>query len=169
LRQKAELHDTVSKGSKMIIKVLALLPGLAAGCPASHVDAAWHSLTPPAAPVYEWPQHQELPVDPEHLPHDGSGESGMFIGMVSNSTVNVSTYSGAIIGVDSGASGSHALPFVPWLTDGLNIVTDFSELGDPFPPMPLPGFKIHIGPNTTKHLSNPSTVRTRRTHPQHRD
>lgn len=147
-------------------KVLFLLPGLAT-CPTSHAQASWHSLTPPAMPVYVWPERQELP-EKDHPAHgEGSGESRMFVGVATNA-------SGRVV-VDSSASGSafsngtHALDQTTWLPIGLNVVTSRDDLDvEPFLPTTRPIATIQFKPDTTKHLSNPSTTRARRSYTRRR-
>jgi hypothetical protein len=152
------------EGVIMDPKVLLLLPGLAA-CPTMHTHATLHSLTNPATPVHEWPVRQEQPekTDPPH--GEGSGESVIFVGINTNVATNTS---GSVINVDSGASGSHSMPSATWLPNGLDLITSINELSDPFPPAMLPGTMIPIGPERTKHLTNPSTIKSRRSYTRRR-
>lgn len=148
----------------MDTKVLLLLSGIAA-CPTPHTRATLHSLTPPAMPVHEWPVHQERPEKTAPPHGEGSGESVMFVGINTNVATNVS---GSVISVDSGASGSHSMPSATWLPNGLNLVTTINQLADPFPPAMLHETMILIGPDRTKHLTNPSTIKARRSYTRRR-
>ncbi len=143
-------------------KVLFLLPGLVAS-PTKGNQAEWHAVAPLLAmPVYEWPVHPEQPekTDPPH--GEGSGESVMFTGINTNTFTNAS---GRLITVDSGASGSQ-IPYATWLPQGLNLVTDVSELGvEPMPPAALIHTANHIGP---KHFTGPSGIKVRRSYTRRR-
>lgn len=88
----------------------------------------------------------------------------MFVGINSNVATNTS---GRLISVDSGASEWHAVPHVAWLPSGLNLITTIGELVEPFPPT-LPKSTIQTGPDTKKHLANPSTIEARRSYTRRR-
>ncbi len=118
-----------------------------------------HALTAPAAPVYEWPERRE-PLEGDHPGHgEGSDESAMFSGINSNVSNTA-----ARVSVDSGASGVAPYASVGWLPRGLNLVASFDQLfvGEQIPtPSPI-ATNLTVSPNATKHLSNPSTIQTRR-------
>jgi hypothetical protein len=138
-------------------KVLCLLPGLIA--PQHHCSKVptIHAPTAPA-PTYEWPERRD-PLEGDHPGHgEGSDESPMFNGVHSN-------VSPGSVSVDSGASGIGPYTSVGWLPKGLNIVTSFDQLfmSVQMIPTPLPlATNLTVSPNSTKHLSNPSTIQTRR-------
>jgi hypothetical protein len=82
----------------------------------------------------------------------------MFVGISSNVS-NVS----ARVTIDSGASGIGPYMSAGWLPKGLNLVTSFDELeiGERVP-APLPYATNLISPNASKHLTNRTTIQTRR-------
>ncbi|HXM11530.1 MAG TPA: hypothetical protein VN946_16390 [Terriglobales bacterium] len=141
-------------------KVLCLLPGLVA--PQHHGSTmpmpAIHALTAPATPLYEWPVRRE-PLEGDHPGHgEGSDESEMFVGINSNLSNTAS------VTVDSSASGVGPYTSVGWLPRGLNLVTSFDQffIGERVP-TPLPfATNLNVSPNATRHMNNPSTIKTRR-------
>jgi len=139
-------------------KVLCLLPGLVAP---QHHDSkmpTMHAMTAPATPAYEWPERRE-PLEGEHPGHgEGSDESAMFVGINSNVSNRAS------VTVDSSASGASPYTSVCWLPRGLNLITSFDQLvGGKRLPMPWPfATNLNVSPNSTRHLNNPSTIKTRR-------
>jgi hypothetical protein len=140
----------------MDVKVLFLLPGLVAP---QHHDSkmTMHALTVPAAPINGWPERRE-PLEGDHPGHgEGSDESVMFTGLnVSNTTASVR--------VDSGASGLSPYTSVGWLPRGSNLVMSFDQFVVVEPlPTPMPSeTSLNVSPNATRHLNNPSTIKTRR-------
>ena len=141
----------------MDVKIFCLLPVLVAP---QHHDSkmTMHALKAPAAPINGWPERRE-PLEGDHPGHgEGSDESVMFTGLnVSNTTASVS--------VDSGASGLSPYISVGWLPRGSNLVASSDQLPVLTEPVPMPlSFEtsLNVSPNATKHLSNPSTIKTRR-------
>lgn len=142
--------------------VLLVSLGLA-HCAAPHADcpqeahATWRAVKSPGAPTYEWPESTERPekTDP---PHGEDSESVMFVGLHSNVSNTASVM------VDSGVSGVQPLPPAMWLPNGLNIVTTALELVEPFPPEMPSSVETLIRSDTTKHLTNPSTIKQRRSY-----
>jgi hypothetical protein len=140
-------------------KVLCLLPGLVA--PQQHASKmpTMHALTAPATPVYEWWPERREPLEGDHPAHgEGSDESVMFNGINSNVSNTAS------VSVDSGASGVRPYSSVGWLTRGFILVPSFDQLfvGERLgTPSPF-ATNLIISPNATRHLSNPSTIQTRR-------
>jgi hypothetical protein len=140
-------------------KALLLLPGLVAPQHHGASRAMTHSLTAPATPVYEWPEREREPLEGDHPGHgEGSDESWMFVGINSNVSNT------ARVTVDSGALGVSPYTAGGWLQKGLNLVASFGELeAGESTPEPLPyATNLSVSPNGSKHLNNPSTIRTRR-------
>jgi hypothetical protein len=158
-------------------KTLLLLPGLVGCHQQPHCETLTVQVGPAAttptvqtwrglAPVYEWPERREPMEGGDHPAHgEGSDESPMFVGIVTNSNVA----SGQIITVDSGASAS---PYIHngWLPRGLNLVTSAYEfvLVDQISPSPLRShFPENNSPDTTRHRGNPSAIKIQRTLNKH--
>jgi hypothetical protein len=142
----------------MDVKVFCLLPVLVVS---QQHDSKMtiHALKAQAAPVNGWPERRE-PLEGDHPGHgEGSDESAMFVGIASN--VSNTTASAR---VDSGASGLSPYTSVSWLPRGLNQLTSFDQLVMVEPvqtPWPF-ATNLDVSPNATRHLANPSTIKTRR-------
>lgn len=144
-------------------KLLLLLPGLAA-CHTSPAQPTLHALTQAVVPVHEWPEHRDQPEKTEPPHGEGSGESPIYGGMAvyGTGTVNVSNVS-ARVTVDSGASGIGPYTSAAWLPNRFPLIASAQDFDvEPFVPLSRPKLKMQIGPDTSKHLSNPSTIQTRR-------
>lgn len=138
-------------------KVLFLLPALAT-CPQSPARPTIHWLTPPALPIYHWPEHREWP-EGDHPAHgDGSSESPIYLGLgayTNNSSVSV----------DSGASGTLAstTPETMWLPNRFPLIVSTRDFDvEPFSPPASPVTMVPSRPDTKKHLRNRSTHRAGR-------
>jgi hypothetical protein len=88
----------------------------------------------------------------------------MFVGI--QSTIS-NTATGTVM-ADSGVSGFQALPPVTWLPNGLNLITSTIELAQPFPPAMRTSVGVPMRLDTTKHLTNPSTIKERRSYTRRR-
>lgn len=140
-------------------KALLLLPGLVAPQRHDAKTPTMLSLTAPVTHVYEWPEREREPLEGDHPGHgDGSDESWMFVGINSNVSNTAS------VTVDSGASGIGPYTSFGWLPKGLNLVASFDELEVvERVPAALPyATDLNVSPNASKHLTNPSTIQTRR-------
>jgi hypothetical protein len=140
-------------------KVPFLLLGIAVSTKHDAKVATVDSLTPPASPIYEWPERRE-PIEGDHPAHgEGSDESPMFVGMTSNIAISNT----ASVTVDSGASGYGPYGTAHWLSNDLNLVTSVEELDAyPYtPPVPRSEF-WNYEPDPTKHNRNRSTIKARR-------
>jgi hypothetical protein len=139
-------------------KVLFLLPGLVAPQHHGSKMLTVQNLMAPATPLYEWPERRE-PLEGDHPGHgEGSDESVMFVGINSSNTAS------STVTFDSGASGIGPYTSVGWLPRGMILVTSVDQLvvGNPVQtPVPFSP-NLNVSPNATRHLSNPSTIRTRR-------
>jgi len=144
-------------------KLLLLLPGFA-GCPASPAQPSLQAVAQAVVPVREWPERRDQPerTDPPH--GEGSGESPMYGGMAAYfpGAANVSNVSARVI-VDSGASGIGPYAPAAWLPNRFPLIASTQDFEiKPFMPSSHPNVTMQIGPDTSKHLSNPSTIQTRR-------
>jgi hypothetical protein len=139
--------------------------GSQADCPQA-TQATFRSFETKATgvPVREWPESRERPEKTEPPHGEGSGESVMYIGIHSDLSTNTANVSTVI--VDSGASGWQPLPPTTWLPNGLNLITSRDGLVELFPATPCSANNADasIHPNTTKHLTNPSTIQERRSY-----
>jgi hypothetical protein len=147
----------------VIIQTIALSSALA-GCPVQPTRPMLHALTAPVVPVQSWPVPKDWPekTDPAH--GEGSGESPMYVGLFGYGTTTASNVSAHVM-VDSGASGTHPYTSVAWLPKSFNLVSSpvGLELVARVPSsLPFAANNLNVSPNATKHMSNPSTIQTRR-------
>jgi hypothetical protein len=143
-------------------KVLLLLPGLA-GCHADQPSQTWRSLTGPATTI-NWPEDLNLPErrDSEHPAHEDP--SPIYRGLV-YSNLNVSNTAARTISLDSSASasGQHIRASM-WPENNLIMVSSVNDLevaGRVPPSLPFAS-NLKVSPDTTRHLSNPSTIHVQR-------
>ncbi|MGD0758151.1 MAG: hypothetical protein ABR921_04540 [Candidatus Sulfotelmatobacter sp.] len=143
-------------------RLLLLLPGLAT-CSTSPVRPTVHSLTPLAAPVYEWPEPRDHPEKTEPPHGDGSGESPLYSGLAvyGAATSNVSNLTTRVT-VDSGASGAQPYISVAWLPNSFPLVVSTRDFDVELFLPPTSPITIQVGPDTTRNRMNPSAVQTRR-------
>jgi hypothetical protein len=145
----------------VIISTIPLSLALA-GCAIQPALPMAHALRAPAgAPTISWPESQEHPEKTEPPHGEGSGESLMFGGLAAytNSTVSVS---GATVMVDSGASGILPYASVAWLPNSFPLIVSPQDFQVVERFVATPQNTIQIAPNTTKHLSNPTTIHLQR-------
>jgi len=142
----------------MIIKTVVFSSALAA-CPVSPARPMVYALI---APVRQERPEQERPERTEPPHGEGSGESPLYGGMAAygtatTNTTNVSLYS-------SGASGIQPYDSVAWLPNRLPLIVSAQDFHvvEPFVPPTPHKVTIQISPDTTKHLSNPSTIHIQR-------
>jgi hypothetical protein len=147
-------------------KLLLFLPGLAT-CPTLDAQPMLYISIASPAPTREWPELPDLP-EGDHPAHgEGSSESPMYQGV--GGYVNANT-SNRIV-VDSSASGNYnsLSPQAVWLANRFPLVTSTRDLDvEPLLPAACLIKTFQVAPDTTKHLTNLSTLRTRRTYGRHR-
>jgi hypothetical protein len=132
-----------------------LLLLLLAACPTSPAQPTLGALRKAVVPVYEWPERRDLPEKTEPPHGEGSGESPMYGGLFAYGTSSVTVYSSAS-GV--GPDGSTA-----WLPNRFPLIVSIQDFDvEPFAPSSRPNVTMRIRSDTTKHLSHPSTIQTRR-------
>jgi hypothetical protein len=145
-------------------KMLLLLPGLAScttldGQPTLYISVA------PLAPIRKRPELPELP-ERDHPAHgEGSSESPTYLGLGAYTNT-----SGRVI-VDSTASGSYTsiAPQAMWLANRFPLIASTRDFDvEPSLPTPPPIKTFQVAPDTTKHLTNPSTLRARRSYGRRR-
>ena len=135
-------------------KLLLLWPVLTA-CPTLPTSHVVRSMT--VTPIREWPEDREHSdkTDPPH--GEESGESPLYGGLAVYGNVS-NAASGSFIS-DSGASGTHNYNAVGgWLPNHFPLATSTRELdNEPYFPWSRPNLMIHVGPDSKKHRTNPST------------
>lgn len=143
-------------------KVLLLLPGLAA-CHTGQPSQEYRSLTESTTTI-NWPDDLNLPErrEQQHPAHEDP--SPMYRGLV-YSNINVSNTAARSINIDSSvsASGSNAWGAM-WPENNFILVSSVDELGvgGLLPPLLPSATARNVSPETTKHLSNPSTMNVHR-------
>jgi hypothetical protein len=143
----------------MIIKAIVMSSALAA-CP-TPAKPDVHALKVRVAPAPEWPGSQERLEDTEAPHGEGSGESPLYGGLGAYGlNINATNTSPNTITVDSGASGTQPYASIAaWLPNRLPLIVsthDFNVVQS----VVTPWQKATMGgpTETTRHLSNPSTI-----------
>ena len=89
-------------------------------------------------------------------------------GQVSTANINVSNVSASVT-VDSGASGTQPYASVAWLPNNFPLVVSTRDFDiEPLSPLSRPNVMIQVGPDTTRHVANPSAIQARRAYTRRR-
>jgi hypothetical protein len=142
-------------------KLLLLLPGLAS-CPMTDAQPTLYTSVASPAPVRRRGELPELPEKDHPADGEGSRESPIYLGIGAYAN-NTNTSSRVV--VDSSASGHYtsSSPQAMWLANRFPLITSTHDFDvESFVPTPLSTEMMKIAPDTMKHLTNPSTLRARR-------
>jgi hypothetical protein len=148
-------------------QLLLILAGLAS-CPTSDAKPTLYISVASPAPIRKWPELPDLP-ERDHPAHgEGSSESPMYLGIGAFAT---NTNTSSRVTVDSSASGDY--PSIAsqaiWLANGFPLITSMQDFDvEPSLTTPLVAETIQVTPDTRKHLTNPSTLKTRRAYGRRR-